>query len=183
MDNQSLNTISSDDLDINAIISAPLIALADAHGAMAKKQTAFMLDNYFTKNGDVYEPIMITMNLTRGVITPGVDAGKSTIQSMVTAFNLPLLTIIPLNSIAVESATINMDIMMTGMAKPVDGNDVKLYGKVDYPVDIAIANTDGKDHPNNNKISISINAAQIPLPKGVNVLIEAFAGAIQTITM
>ena len=79
-----------------------------------------------------YDPIMINMSLTRQVITPvGVTAAKTyatayeayikagssgtapteptaDVQNITTAFTLPLLTIIPLNSLAVK--TVNIDL-------------------------------------------------------------------------
>lgn len=55
-----------------------------------------------------YEPIMIDMVLTRSVITQGMDTTKGIPQAS-TKFTLPLLTILPINSLAVETVDINFE--------------------------------------------------------------------------
>ena len=62
-----------------------------------------------------YKPIMITMSLTRGVITPGSaatpaqPAQPAKIQNVKTTFRLPLITIIPINSLGVDNVDINFE--------------------------------------------------------------------------
>lgn len=105
-------------LPMDSLIGGPLNAAANANAAMAITQTKFLLDTAFKKvvtgsdqtQTTTYEPIMITMGLTRGVITPGDPEAtdpvlKDThITNVTTTFNLPNLTILPLNSLGVDSA-------------------------------------------------------------------------------
>lgn len=57
-----------------------------------------------------YEPIMIDMILTRSVIGPGATEGADpVIKPASTKFTLPLLTILPINSLAVETVDINFE--------------------------------------------------------------------------
>src|SRR5271166_2101715 len=100
-------------LPMDSLIGGPLNAAATANAAMALTQTKFLLDTCFTKTSsgspavDSYSPILIEMSLIRGVLTPpgsGSPPSTSTdIQQIKTTFNLPLLTIVPLNSLAVET--------------------------------------------------------------------------------
>ena len=59
-----------------------------------------------------YAPVMIEMSLERGVLTPTTDKdGKPTteIRNFTTSFNLPLLTIIPVNSLGVNNVDISFE--------------------------------------------------------------------------
>ena len=65
-------------LPMHALIGGPLNAAAQANSMMAVTQTKFMLDTCFNKKSDTedtgkdtLEPIMVTMQITRGVITEG----------------------------------------------------------------------------------------------------------------
>lgn len=102
-------------LPMEDLIGGPLNAAAKANSAMALTQTKFMIDTCFNKVTEAnkptnYSPIMIDMILVRGVITPGAKVGDSpTISQVSTKFSLPLLTIIPLNSLAVETVDIGFE--------------------------------------------------------------------------
>ena len=104
-------------LPMESLIGGPLNAAAKANSAMALTQTMFMLDTCFNmakedKDGKTiptqYEPIMIDMILTRSVISEDKD-GKVSVTPASTKFTLPLLTILPINSLAVETVDINFE--------------------------------------------------------------------------
>ena len=104
-------------LPMESLIGGPLNAAAKANSAMALTQTRFMLDTCFNmakkdKGGNEiptqYEPIMIDMILTRSVISEDKD-GKVSVIPASTKFTLPLLTILPINSLAVETVDINFE--------------------------------------------------------------------------
>lgn len=57
-----------------------------------------------------YAPVMIEMSLERGVLTPTTDGKPTTeIRNFTTSFNLPLLTIIPVNSLGVNNVDISFE--------------------------------------------------------------------------
>lgn len=160
---------------ISGLITEPLVAAIAANSKMALAQTNFMLETCFTKNDSgQYKPIMVEMSLTRGVVTPGtVENPEPTIQSVVTMFSLPLLTIVPLNSLAVNEVTLNFDVEVVSIKDDVEANGLsELYGKVS-----------GEKNAGKPIISYAIHATQMPLPKGVNMVIEAFSQSIQPITI
>lgn len=99
-------------LPMESLIGGPLNAAAKANSAMALSQTKFMLETCFQKDGTdeqvSYKPIMIQMTLTRGVITQKED-GTVEIKPLSTQFDLPLLTIMPLNSLAVDTVTVDFE--------------------------------------------------------------------------
>jgi hypothetical protein len=167
--------------------------------------------------GTNYEPIMINMSLTRQVITPvGVTAAKdyaagitqtkpqTQIDNITTAFTLPLLTIIPLNSLAVQTVNINFEMEVKSSYGEDHSNEssksmaaeASFEAKVNYGIFSASvkgsASTKSEDKSsesshyeksNSAKYTVSVTAGQLPLPGGVKTIIDAFAGAIIPVTM
>jgi hypothetical protein len=164
---------------------------------------------------DNYSPIMIVMSLTRGVITPGsapvvaadgtvIPGTATTIQSMTTQFNLPMLTIVPLNSLAVSTVDITFEMQVNSSydEKQSDSKSSESKGEGSFeakigwgPISVTIkgsASYDSKDSSthdthyqksNSAKYTVNVHAAQLPLPKGVNTIIEAFTQSISPITL
>lgn len=169
---------------------------------------------------DEYAPIMIVMSLTRPVITPGtkgvaanptanppvtaVPATPAVIQNVTTQFNLPMLTIIPINSLAVETVDISFEMEVKSSfseeASQTSEKEMKSEGsfeaKVGWgPFSVTVkgsASYDSKDSSthsthyqksNSAKYTVNVHAGQLPVPKGVNTIIEAFTQCIQPITL
>jgi hypothetical protein len=205
-------------LPMDSLIGGPLNAAATANAAMALTQTKFMLDTCFNivkgdgkTTADNYTPIMINMSLTRGVMEPAVMSPDGTsvttpakITTLVTAFNLPLLTIIPLNSLAVDTVDIGFEMEVkssysedTAQSKSTEIKaETSFEAKIGWgPVSVTVkgsASYDSKDSSTHNthyeksnsaKYTVNVHAGQLPLPKGVNIIIEAFAQSISPLTM
>lgn len=169
---------------------------------------------------DNYTPIMIVMSLTRAVLTPGspgvagdpsavpptqsIPATAPIITNFTTTFNLPLLTIVPLNSLAVDTVdiTFEMEVKSSYSEEQTQSQEKQMQGQSSFeakagwgPVSVTIkgsASYDQKDSSTHNthyqksnsaKYTVNVHAGQLPLPKGVNVIIDAFANAIQPITL
>lgn len=176
-----------------------------------------------------YDPIMVNMSLTRQVITPvGVSAAKAwadavsvgaasvppvapttpepkaDVQDITTAFTLPLLTIIPLNSLAVQTVNINFEMEVKSSYGEDHSNEssksmaaeASFEAKINYGIFSASvkgsASTKSEEKSsesshyeksNSAKYTVNVTAGQIPLPGGVKTIIDAFAGAIQPMTM
>lgn len=117
-------------LPMEDLIGGPLNAAAKANAAMALTQTKFLLETCFerieipatntTPKQVNYKPVMIEMSLERGVLgyekkKDKDDQGKEieimapVIQTVTTKFNLPMLTIIPINSLAVDTVDIGFE--------------------------------------------------------------------------
>ncbi|RAJ26921.1 DUF2589 domain-containing protein [Pedobacter cryoconitis] len=159
---------------LSGLITEPLIAAIAANSKMAKAQTDFMLETCFTKDdAGQYKPVMIEMTLTRGVITPGTTENpESTIQNSDTRFSIPLLAIVPLNSLAVNEITLNFDVEIKGVVNEGDKGGEELYGLVS-----------GEKIAGKPILSFAIHTAQLPLPRGVNMLIEAFSQSISPVNL
>lgn len=154
------------------LVSAPLIAAAEANAKISKTQVDFLLECCFTKNGNSYAPKMIQMELTRAVVTPAAPGDEDQTAKMVdvtTSFNLPLLTIMPLNSLAVNNVDVNFEMDITHLDIDAQG-EPQLLGKV-----INDAEIEGF------KMDITIHAGQIPLATGLLTIIDAFSKNVQPI--
>lgn len=199
-------------LPMDSLIGGPLNAAAKANAAMAMTQTKFMLDTCFNSTGTAPDvtltPVMISMSLTRGVITPAnPDATPPTqtdIQEVVTTFDLPLLTIIPLNSLGVDNVDINfeMEVKSSYGEEESQASSTKVAAEASWEVKIGwgpvsatvtgSASYDKEDtssfsshyeKSNTAKYTVNVHAGQLPLPKGVNTIIEAYALAIQPVEL
>ena len=199
-------------LPMDSLIGGPLNAAATANSAMALTQTKFMLDTCFSKaaqdqqgKDDSYKPIMIKMELERGVITPAKDeTSDPSIEVVKTSFNLPLLTIIPLNSLAVETVDIGfeMEVKSSFSEEQSEETKSKIHAEASFeakagwgPLSVTVKGSasydkeDSKTHSthyeksNSAKYTVNVHAGQLPIPKGVNTIIEAFTQAIEPIQM
>lgn len=163
---------------------------------------------------DEYAPIMIVMSLSRPVITPGskgdptatppVAPTAAIIQNITTQFNLPMLTIIPVNSLAVETVDISfeMEVKSSFSEEQTDTKATEMKGESSFeakvgwgPFSVTVkgsASYDSKDSSthsthyqksNSAKYTVNVHAGQLPVPKGVNTIIEAFTQCIQPITL
>ncbi len=187
---------------------------------------------------DSYEPVMITMSLTRAVITPGVPGRAAipakdpvpadptatppvpgtpgvaavpevkpiapVITNVTTAFNLPMMTVIPLSSLGVETVDINFEMEVKSSfseetseqkSKQIKGES-SFEAKAGYgPFSVSVkgsASYDQKDSSthdthyqksNSAKYTVNVHAGQLPLPEGVTTIIKAFTNAIEPITL
>jgi hypothetical protein len=191
-------------LPIKSLISAPLLAGAEANAKMAITQTQFLLSTCFNVTGDEkskdYDPIMINMTLTRSVIKPDGTAG----DPVKTRFDLPLLTIMPLNSLAVDDVTVKFDMEVKSSfsndketsSESESAAEGSFSAKVGYgcfsaevsgSVSASSKNTSSeKSHyekSNSAKYEINAHAGQLPLPEGVTTIIHAFSQCIAPIQL
>lgn len=187
------------------LIGGPLMAASDANGNMAKKQTQFLFDTCFKKgqgDADSYDPIMIKLNMTRAVLSFDATSKKPDTSYFTTTLDLPLLTIIPLNNLGVDSVSVNFEMEV----KSASSEDIKeesssttegsasLSGSVGWgPFSVSISGSvsysseDSRTHDthyensNTAKYTVSVHAGQLPMPKGVNTIIDAYSKSIQPV--
>lgn len=137
-------------------------------------------------------------------VTPTIPEPKADIQNITTAFNLPLLTIIPLNSLAVQTVNINFEMEVKSSYGEDHSNEssksmaaeASFEAKINYGIFSASvkgsASTKSEDKTsesshyeksNSAKYTVAVTAGQIPLPGGVKTIIDAFSGAIMPVTL
>ncbi|MFT4723961.1 MAG: hypothetical protein ACI9YP_000357 [Colwellia sp.] len=191
-------------LPMKELIGAPLVAAAQANNMMAVTQTKFLLETCFVlkKQGEkeIYKPIMINMTLTRPVINS--DGSKA--DSVETDFNLPLLTIIPLNSLAVDEVNVSFEMEVKSSfatnksadsarenkdvnsisQKILDNHlSVELSGAVAASEKSNSNDSSSFKKSNSAKYEINAHAGQIPLPIGVLTIIDTFSKSMAPIQL
>ena len=198
-------------LPMESLIGGPLNAAAKANSAMALTQTKFLLDTCFNRKplegdkGYEYTPIMIEMVLTRSVISPGEKPeDEPKIAPASTKFTLPLLTILPINSLAVETVDVSFEMEVKSSFSEDDTKEksseskgegsfetklgwgplsVSIKGSASYSSKDSETHNTHYEKSNSAKYTVNVHAGQLPLPKGVNTIIEAFTQAIQPIEL
>lgn len=203
-------------LPMNDLIGVPLMASATANSQMAMTQVKFMLDLCFSQKQDTttkttsYEPIMIDMSMTRNIIVSPTEASGETgtpspsITPITTTISLPLLTIIPLNSLAVETVDVNFDMEVKSSYgeehsesqkkdfKAASSFEAKIgygifsatiQGSVSYDSSSGNSAKSHYEKSNSAKYTVAVHAGQLPLPQGVNVIIQAYTNNISPIEL
>ena len=191
-------------LPIKSLISAPLLAGAEANSKMAITQTQFLLSTCFNVTGaagaEEYKPIMINMKLTRSVIKADGTAGTD----VETRFDLPLMTIMPLNSLAVDDVTVKFEMEVkssfsndqetsTESESAAEGKfsakvgygcfSAEVSGSVSSSSKSASSEKSHYEKSNSAKYEINAHAGQLPLPEGVTTIIQAFSQCIAPIQL
>lgn len=186
----------SSELDIESIISAPLVAASKANVVMVTGQTRFLLEYCFQqKNDGNYEPKMINMVMKQGVADPTKKPGDpGYIQEAKMTFAIPLLCLVPLNSLVIDKVTVDFDLEITSMtsrevktdnnAAIDNGNQkrniidkkVQLNGMISYKNN----NTCNENYKtqSTSRLAVNINAGPLPLPTGVLTILDIYSKAI-----
>lgn len=189
-------------LPMKSLIGAPLKAAADANGMMARTQTQFMLSTCFDKSGDDLTPIMVSFNISRSVVNQ--DGTPATPATAEVKFNLPLLTIIPLNSLAVDDVKVHFEMeIKSSTSKDNESSkeqetaskadikakynaglfSVEVHGSVSRNNKSSSSQKEHYESSNQAKYEVDVHAGQLPLPTGVTTIINAFTKNIDPIML
>ena len=199
-------------LPMQDLIGGPLMAAAEANSKMAITQTRFLLNTCFSRSGNPpdtkYSPTMVTMEITRPVLAP-VSGSTDTplekkISQVTTEFKLPLLTILPLNSLAVDDVSIafHMEVKSCYSDDNSEKSDSQLQASASYEekMDLGIFSTTVKgsvsynsssssshdthyEKSNSAEYDVKVHAGQLPLPQGVTTIIQAYTNSLGPVTM
>ena len=184
------------ELNIESIIGAPLVAASKANVMMLTGQAQFLLDYCFTKEegSNLRQPLMIEMVLSQPVVDhtkQPTDPGYISINKM--AFQVPLLCLLPLNSLAIDKINVDFDLEITSVGsydyKSQVNADVQLVEKkAVLNGRIAPAKQEYKknsreqyDSTLSSRLKVNIHAGRLPLPKGVLTLLDLYTKSIQPI--
>jgi len=179
---------------IEKIISAPLEAAAHANAMMQREQTTYMMETGFNENNGRYEPIMIEMLLVQQVLDQDDtdDSGAPQMKTIKTTFNLPILTIIPINSLAVDQVNVQFEMeiqqeIVYNNTRPTSSgipqtDKTQLKGKISYDSKEYVPNT-SRRRQNSSSLKVEVNAAPLPLPVGVNIILDLYQKAIRPVEL
>jgi uncharacterized protein DUF2589 len=190
-DNDSSVVAEFRGVPIAELIGRPMVAIVKANEMMAKEQVKLLMKICFSRIGDTYEPVMITMSISRGVIEPGDGEGPAEILQLVTTFQVPLITLIPINSLAIENADIEFDMDVQSQYEFIEdrgdgpfGADSssptktsELTGSISY--DSRSKTEEWKaDESRSTQLSVNVSAGTLPLPLGVSTILQAYSQSI-----
>lgn len=172
-----------DNLSMEQIIGAPLKATAHANAMMAREQVKFLMDFCFAKEGDSYFPVMVEMTMSRTEMPS--EKSETEMRSYQMKFGLPLLTLLPLNSLSVEEFELDFDMEITSIAASSsnksstndqnrqESQEMKFMGKISNKEQQS--GTSRYQRKINSKLSINVKGGQLPLPTGITSIIDLFS--------
>jgi hypothetical protein len=161
---------------IEKLIGAPLIAAASANSSMAKEQMKFLMDSCFDLKDGIFSPKMVRMTL-KSFKSP---KDKKPIEA--STFELPLITVIPFNSLCVKDISIKFDLEIISNTNNHSHEDKKAKNKVQMRGSIASSNDNSESKSkmrNQAKMAVEITGGTIPLPIGLTTLLNLYAKNIQ----
>lgn len=191
MANEKRGKYQYESIPLAGIIGAPLKAAANANAMMSKQQAEFLMEYCFAKtetdkNKTVYHPVMVEMSLTRGIQGESGAPEPTTIT-----FNVPLLTIIPISSLAIESVDLTYRLQITSQttksqeAKLSNSRQLKeedtvaLSGRISG--DASSSSSRKTSAKMDSTLEIDIKARQLPLPVGITSMIDLYSRAMHPV--
>lgn len=176
---------------IEQVIAAPLEAAARANSNMAHEQLAFILKYCFEKQDEGrYSARMIDLLITRQDVVQD-ENGESSLVTYEATINLPILTIVPLSSLAINKIEIDFDLEVTSMetvsqSKKLTQQDqrpdksdeqgVNFRGRIG-PSRSQTANSNRKEQSKAN-LEIKLTAGPLPLPTGLLTIMDSLGKQI-----
>jgi len=154
---------------------------------MQNEQVRFLLDTCFTKAGedDALYPVMVKMILTNSHIDyskPSTEGNGIKVKKM--EFQVPLISLIPINSLAVNNIDIDFNMEITSMIYN-EGLSQDNNGKVTLKGKIAksdrLKDSLSKKEQSSRNLNVKINASSLPLSKGIIELIDIYTKSIHPV--
>ncbi|MEL6535791.1 MAG: DUF2589 domain-containing protein [Bacteroidota bacterium] len=178
---------SFESLSMDNIVSAPLIASARANTQMAREQVKFMMDFCFSQHKDEdgnlhYQPVMIQMSITRSSIVE--EDGESRLERTRAVFEVPLLTLIPMNSLAVDEVKIDFEMEVTATEQgesTTEEGPPKMIGKVGSKG--TNQSSEAYQRKMTSNLSIQLRASPLPLPVGVTAVLDLFTKNLNPVSV
>jgi len=196
-------TPSFESLSMEDIIGAPLVATAQANSEMAREQVQFLMDFCFAKQGNDeasgandevvsatsnYKPVMVQMEVTRSDIVPSPEPGGTpSLVRVKSTFEVPLLTLIPINSLAVNEVTVEFEMEVTAVEQTKSTEQStsktsskrrrpKLMGKVGAKTKSGNQQVSQENQrKTTSNVSINVKASPLPLPVGLTNIIDLYS--------
>ncbi len=182
---------SFDKVSLDQIIGAPLRATVAANSMMAREQIRFIMDFCFTKHHHHYKPVLIEMVMTTSKLELGeFPEDPAVLRRFTNEFSLPLLTLIPINSLAVENFEIAFDMEVTSMEGDESSFDFeeneerKRDKKQDYVLMGKVTNRNEShqyERRSDSRLSVNVQGGQLPLPVGLTSILDLYKNNIEPI--
>jgi hypothetical protein len=170
-------TFSHQAILIEKLLAAPLVAATNANSAMAQEQAKFLMENCFDSENGAFSPKMInlTVNNTKS------SNGDST--SEIITFQLPLITIIPFNSLCVKDISVKFDLEIISHVSTATNDGENSNEKAQMRASVSSSNNNSENNKsqrrNQSIMAVDITGGSIPLPVGLTTLLDLYTKNIQ----
>ena len=181
---------------IDSLISAPLVAATKANAMMFTGQTRFILENCFDKQDGRYVPVMLEMTFQTGTVMQDRQSENGfNISTQSMNFQIPLISLLPLNSLVIDSLKLNFGLDITsvyqGKSRSERLTEGELPGVLKHTT-VMLGRIAQTDNPSGSKqkmdsaprkahLKISIEVKAQALPKGVQSLLDVYSRSIAPI--
>lgn len=156
------------EINLDSIISAPMVAVSKANSLMLSGQSEFILNYCFNRviaadNSITYQPKMIVLVVKKGT------EGTSFID-------IPLLTLLPINSLAIDKIKVkfDMEIMSISSYKANSNDSLERKAQLSGKLSGDQKNSTNGTHSNKN-LSVFVEASKLPLPNGLLNIIDMYS--------
>ncbi|GEM_PF-1498563 len=156
------------EINLDSIISAPMVAVSKANSIMLSGQSEFILNYCFNRviapdNTVTYQPKMIVLVAKKG------SEGTSFID-------IPLLTLLPINSLAIDKMKVkfNMEITSISSYKANSNDSLERKAQLSGKLSGDKKNSNKGTHSNKN-LSVFVEASKLPLPNGLLNIIDMYS--------
>jgi hypothetical protein len=187
-------------LDFAQIIGGPLNAVINAQANAANLTAGFIQSVGFQKGGagGAQQLKTVSFDFSQFLGSPGQAGGSSIPSGMATAFQIkvPLLTMIPIPFIRVDSMTIQLNVKLVS-ATSTQVNNALDFGTTDEAgesgifgmgpsADLKATVTDQNTFQNNQivndtyNLDVTVHAVQDQMPAGMAQILNIFSNCIQT---
>lgn len=187
-------------LPMDSLIGGPLQAAASAQQGLAMSQTQYILNTGFTQKKDAngaisYSPITAAIEMSQSQPVIASDGSVSTAPSTLSV-DFPLITMVPIPSLAVTSVDISFDMeVKSSYTHETDAESsshtqdqgsfdakagwgcfsVEVKGSVSH--DNSQSNSDKQSYQKSNdaKYHVEVKAEQQPIPEGIKMILDMFS--------
>lgn len=156
------------EINLDSIISAPMVAVSKANSMMLSGQCEFLLNYCFNRlttsdNSITYEPKMIVLVVKKR------DEDDSFIE-------IPLLTLLPVNSLAIDKMKVEFNMEITSISSYKANGDNSLERKAQLSGKLSGDKKNSVNAINSNKnLSVFVEASKLPLPNGLLNIIDMYS--------
>lgn len=156
------------EINLDSIISAPMVAVSKANSIMLSGQSEFILNHCFNRviasdNSFTYEPKMIVLVVKKG-------------SEDVSFIHIPLLTLLPINSLAIDKMKVKFNMEITSISSYKAGSNDSLERKAQLIGKLSGEKKNSGNALNSNKnLSVFVEASKLPLPNGLLNIIDMYS--------
>ena len=173
---------------MSELVGQPVVAMVKANDMMARKQVKLLIKNCFSGTDNVYEPVMITMLIRRATIDHSSDDDSVPIRHLETNFQIPLITLFPINSLAIDEMEVSFDMEVHTHHEVSEEDDEDSFSDASSssakPCDMVGCIGSGNRETGgsgSSAISVKISADRLPLPQGVKTILDAYSKSIHPV--